>query len=172
MLKMNFKADISNAQLDSMHARQRDSARSKQPKPQYKQIDKTKKERQAQCGRCGDLRWHSLQQCPAREVICNNCRKKGHYARVCKTKRMCEMHVATVVEDTGEEVAFLGSLSVDANGSPWMTDIHVENLKAVLKLTLAQMSPLYLKCCIIRASSAGWRDQRGFCWGQEGLAWM
>ncbi len=131
---MNFKADISNAQLDSMHAGQRDSARSKQPKPQYKQIDKTKKERQAQCGRCGDLRWHSLQQCPAREVICNNCRKKGHYARVCKTKRMCEMHVATVVEDTGEEVAFLGSLSVDANGSPWMTDIHVENLNARFKI--------------------------------------
>ncbi|KAJ8009965.1 hypothetical protein DPEC_G00069650, partial [Dallia pectoralis] len=44
------------------------------------------------------------------------------------------MHVATVVEDTGEEAAFLGSLSADANDSPWMTDIHVENLNARFKI--------------------------------------
>ncbi|KAJ7997296.1 hypothetical protein DPEC_G00227500 [Dallia pectoralis] len=44
------------------------------------------------------------------------------------------MHVATVVEDTGEEAAFLASLSADANDSPWMTDIHMENLNARFKI--------------------------------------
>lgn len=47
---------------------------------------------------------------------------------------MCEMHVATVIEDTAEKVAFLGSLSADANDSPWMTDMHVENLNARFKI--------------------------------------
>ncbi|KAG1937342.1 interleukin-1 receptor accessory protein-like 1-A [Pimephales promelas] len=47
---------------------------------------------------------------------------------------MCEMHVATVIEDTDEEVAFLGSLSAEANDSSWMTDIQVENLNARFKI--------------------------------------
>lgn len=60
MLKINFKADISNAQLDSVHTRQRNRARAKQLKPQYKHTEqKQQKERQAQCSRCVDSRWHS-----------------------------------------------------------------------------------------------------------------
>ncbi|XP_055918380.1 uncharacterized protein K02A2.6-like [Eupeodes corollae] len=36
------------------------------------------------CKNCGN-NWHSggLQQCPARNIFCNFCKKKGHFAKVC-----------------------------------------------------------------------------------------
>ncbi|XP_055844353.1 uncharacterized protein K02A2.6-like [Episyrphus balteatus] len=36
------------------------------------------------CKNCGN-NWHSggLQQCPARNILCNFCKKKGHFAKVC-----------------------------------------------------------------------------------------
>lgn len=34
---------------------------------------------------CGDL-FHNRRNCPARNCYCNNCGKKGHYAKVCKSK--------------------------------------------------------------------------------------
>lgn len=36
---------------------------------------------------CGDMKGHSMQQCPARKAACNHCRKKGLFARVCRKKR-------------------------------------------------------------------------------------
>ena len=37
------------------------------------------------CYFCGD-NLHNRRSCPARNSNCNNCGKKGHYARVCKSK--------------------------------------------------------------------------------------
>lgn len=38
------------------------------------------------CKWCGDSKFHSHAECPARDKICNKCRKKGHFSRVCKSK--------------------------------------------------------------------------------------
>jgi len=138
ILKANFKGDIANTQLDSMRAQQRGGARSKQNKPQpVRYSGQTFKKTPArQCIRCGDTRGHSLDQCPAREASCNACGKKGHYARVCKTKKMHEVNIATAPEDIDEvyEVAFLGSVSSDAGDSPWMTEIKMDSYKTVFKI--------------------------------------
>ena len=37
------------------------------------------------CFFCGDL-FHNRRNCPARNCYCNKCGKKGHYAKVCKSK--------------------------------------------------------------------------------------
>ncbi|UYV67864.1 hypothetical protein LAZ67_5002299 [Cordylochernes scorpioides] len=34
------------------------------------------------CFRCGYYQGHSKEQCPAKDAICNKCRKKGHFAKV------------------------------------------------------------------------------------------
>ena len=89
MLKTNFKAEASSTQLDSMQSWQRSGSKQSMQRDRQTFHKKTL-ERQTQCNRCGDTRGHHPQQCPAREAVCNQCRKKGHYARVCQIKKNWE----------------------------------------------------------------------------------
>lgn len=50
-----------------------------------------------QCGRCGRAR-HDLADCPAREIVCHTCNRKGHFARWCRDEKV-EV-IAAVHEDT------------------------------------------------------------------------
>lgn len=70
--------------------------------------------------------------------------KKGHYARVCKTKKMSEMNATTVSEDTDDEIPFLGSLSADAEGSPWMLDVNLGNYHTVISKVRSPWSGVHL----------------------------
>ena len=38
------------------------------------------------CHFCGKPNWSLEHICPARRALCNNCRKMGHFAKVCKSK--------------------------------------------------------------------------------------
>ena len=38
------------------------------------------------CGFCGQQNWSPQHKCPAKTVECNNCHKKGHFARKCRSK--------------------------------------------------------------------------------------
>lgn len=49
-----------------------------------------------QCGRCGRAR-HDLEECPAREIVCHTCNRKGHFARWCRNEKV-EV-IAAVHED-------------------------------------------------------------------------
>ena len=39
------------------------------------------------CGQCGTLNWSRQHICPARTVECRNCKKKGHYEKLCRLPR-------------------------------------------------------------------------------------
>lgn len=135
MLKTNFKAEACNTQADSAQTHRAGATNFKKQQQQGKQASqKTNQERHSQCTRCGDARGHHPQQCPAREAVCNQCKKKGHYATVCKTKKRLEVNVAAVAEDSDEDVAFLGSVSENAGASPWMAEVNLDNQKAVFKI--------------------------------------
>lgn len=138
LLKSNFKGEIVNEQLDSVQAKQYNNVKSKQLKPHYVQFAKKppheKYKKGIQCSRCGDTRAHNLQLCPARDAICNLCHKKGHYAKMCKSKKVHEVNIATLTEDADEDIAFLGSVTTNVAGSPWMTEIKIDNLDVVFKI--------------------------------------
>ncbi|KAI5621586.1 hypothetical protein C0J50_18855 [Silurus asotus] len=137
-LKSNFKWDMANEQLDSVQTKQYGNVKTKPVKPFFGQLSvkapQIKPRKQMLCMRCGDTRGHDLQQCPAREAICHLCQKKGHYARACKSKKVHEVNIATLTSDTMEDIAFLGSLTSDVPGSPWMTEIKIEYLKTMFKI--------------------------------------
>ena len=68
--------------------------------------------RTQRCSRCGKSPPHSRQVCPASEVICHKCHKKGQYKRCCKTKAA----IREINEDSEEE-AFLGTVRANAIGA-------------------------------------------------------
>uniref|UniRef100_A0A2C9LBJ4 CCHC-type domain-containing protein n=1 Tax=Biomphalaria glabrata TaxID=6526 RepID=A0A2C9LBJ4_BIOGL len=49
----------------------------------------------SKCYFCGRVK-HPRSQCPAREVTCNQCFKKGHFQRVCKSRSSTVSAIATV----------------------------------------------------------------------------
>ncbi|XP_062872210.1 uncharacterized protein K02A2.6-like [Trichomycterus rosablanca] len=138
MLKSHFKADASNTQLDSVHSQQQWDRKSTRAKPQsslsVSNTARKKTIKHTQCKRCGDMRGHSLQQCPAKDAVCNHCRKKGHYARVCRTKKLNEGNVAILTESVEDEEVFLGSLTAKADEGPWMTEIKMDHSNVVCKI--------------------------------------
>ncbi|KYN11066.1 hypothetical protein ALC57_16784, partial [Trachymyrmex cornetzi] len=44
------------------------------------------------CSRCGITPKHAFSSCPAKLSECNNCKKKGHWAAVCKKKNIHEVN--------------------------------------------------------------------------------
>nr|XP_049586080.1 uncharacterized protein K02A2.6-like [Syngnathus scovelli]XP_049586090.1 uncharacterized protein K02A2.6-like [Syngnathus scovelli]XP_049586092.1 uncharacterized protein K02A2.6-like [Syngnathus scovelli]XP_049586103.1 uncharacterized protein K02A2.6-like [Syngnathus scovelli] len=85
--------------------------------------------KQTKCGKCGDLKGHNPQQCPAREAACNLCTKRGHYAKVCRTKMVHEMNVTEESDDL-----FLGALSNGQNDDPWIVTISMGGTDTKFKM--------------------------------------
>lgn len=52
-------------------------------------------EKQEICQKCGKSPSHSKQRCPAQDVICRKCKKKGHYEVVCRSSKV----IGSVQED-------------------------------------------------------------------------
>ncbi|UYV61375.1 hypothetical protein LAZ67_1004650, partial [Cordylochernes scorpioides] len=73
------------------------------------------------CFRCGYYQGHSKEQCPATDAICNKCRKKGHFAKVCHTKTIQE--VSSSLND-----AFIGIVGMQENAEDkWCEVIKVND---------------------------------------------
>ena len=65
------------------------------------------------CTRCGQAP-HSRMQCLARDQICNKCKKKGHFQKVCKSKAV-PRGIGEIQEDSDED--FMGAVHVDTTDS-------------------------------------------------------
>ncbi|GBN86563.1 hypothetical protein AVEN_157987-1 [Araneus ventricosus] len=63
---------------------------------------------ETQCKWCGNSKVHSKEQCPAKNAICNACKKKGHYSRVYRShlkvnalteeENICYYHKGSVIK--------------------------------------------------------------------------
>ena len=71
----------------------------------------------AACSRCGSTPTHDRSLCPAKDVSCRKCGKRGHYARACRTAKI------RVVHET-EEAPFMGVVTAgERSESPWTATI-------------------------------------------------
>ncbi|UYV72360.1 hypothetical protein LAZ67_9002778 [Cordylochernes scorpioides] len=64
------------------------------------------------CTRCGNSNNHDWKNCPIMNSYCSKCKKKGHYAKVCRSEAINEIK---------SEIAFLGS--VEDNSKKWIVPI-------------------------------------------------
>ena len=82
-----------------------------------------------ECKYCGGT--HSKRRCPAYGKICHRCKKKNHFARVCrKAKDVAEVRMGEKKEDE----AFLFSLKSQSYEEPWKTEVTIGRQKAHFKI--------------------------------------
>ncbi|UYV80871.1 K02A2.6-like [Cordylochernes scorpioides] len=94
-------------------------------------FQKNKNERhknKRKCFRCGYYQGHSKEQCPAKDAICNKCRKKGHFAKVCHTKTIQEV-------SRSQNNAFIGIVGKQENAEDkWCEVIKVNDQPIKFKI--------------------------------------
>ena len=68
------------------------------------------------CRFCGKPNWSMEHICPARRAQCNNCKKMGHFAKVCKSKTVSRIAEAA---------------SSDSNTEPWPEVDHIQSVNGI-----------------------------------------
>jgi len=89
------------------------------------------------CKRCGG-KSHPIQQCPARDIICFKCNRKGHFKKHCISKT-----VAAITEDTaqlelqgaeGEPDFYLDTTSTEGAEKLWRIEVLINKKKVQFKV--------------------------------------
>ena len=78
----------------------------------------------SKCFRCGGQS-QQKSDCPARDSICHNCNKKGHWKRACKNSKK----VNEISSGQNDEI-FLGEVVIDAvstSQQPWQAEISIND---------------------------------------------
>lgn len=88
--------------------------RPKKDEQGYKEQKSEKK-----CSRCGKSPKHTHRDCPAKEAECHKCKKKGHYAAMCRTKK-----IVRLLEEEQENDFILGSITTEENKSSSIGNIQ------------------------------------------------
>ena len=85
------------------------------------------------CQRCGAEPTHGREQCPAINAKCHKCGKLGHYARVCKTKKVLTVFE---VQGSGEfgDLFSLSNESMSKQCKAWMVQVTLDGVPVVFKI--------------------------------------
>ena len=80
------------------------------------------------CTRCGKVPGHNPQHCPAKLATCHKCQKKGHFQKMCKTKK-----VEAVSTERNSEQVFLGAIE-SFSGKAWKVTLFVNDIPIQFKI--------------------------------------
>ena len=77
------------------------------------------------CPKCGRYPAHEMAQCPAWNLICRNCGKRGHFKAVCRAPPKTRCADTSTIE--AEESIFLGTVGNNTKtSSPWVITLSLD----------------------------------------------
>ena len=98
------------------------------------------------CSRCGQLGHHSYLQCSAKDVVCHNCGKTGHFKLMCRSRPRA-LHLVEsgkrlpTTETTDDDDNFLGAIyasddvsAVDSFNSKWQKTLTLNKRYLTFKV--------------------------------------
>ena len=89
------------------------------------------KQPQDVCPWCGRRPAHSKAQCPAKDQLCNNCHKRGHYKAVCRSTAKVGGIGASSEE---KKTVFLGAVTHNTKDDPWAVEMLLQGKPATLHI--------------------------------------
>ena len=109
---------------------------------------------QKRCGYCSK-EYHPRHKCPAREVTCSSCHKKGHYQAVCRSAKGHTHLPRRTVQDLSEEdfydsfedeeEFFLGHIFHIAEDNCWTAEIFTNGNPTLSDWTRVHQFQLWMK---------------------------
>lgn len=83
------------------------------------------KDRATGCGRCGNTINHQWKDCPAKDAECRKCKRKGHFARKCRSAG----GIHDITEESTEydsDITFLGEVTInmDSVENEWTENLE------------------------------------------------
>ena len=100
----------------------------KQGRQHSRGANETESKTSPACTRCGKHPTHDRQHCPAKDVTCRKCGKRGHYQVVCRSARVSQVDTHTDLSE-----AFLGAIG-DTTDNPWSVTIDVNGTQIELNI--------------------------------------
>lgn len=101
------------------------------------------------CKYCGLKPFHSRENCPAKNAICRGCQKRGHWDKVCKSKKFPAKKSVQSIDtdkvdssDVGQDVQFIGSIehslrSIFKNDkNQWLINLKVNDSKHLISFLI------------------------------------
>ncbi|RXN12418.1 Retrovirus-related Pol poly from transposon opus [Labeo rohita] len=86
-----------------------------------------------ECGRCGKGRKHTWKDCPAKDVECRKCHKKGHFAVACRNGQAVYTVTEVLSDSDSQDYAFLGEVSTQTT-KPWIEKVTLNGDAISFKL--------------------------------------
>lgn len=85
------------------------------------------------CYTCGG-NWSPSHQCPAKGATCKKCKKKNHFAKVCRTvKKVAAVGEEQVPDEEHEQNFFIGNIS-SKSSNEWLETLIINGLHQQFKL--------------------------------------
>ena len=143
---------------DRSQVRQNRQGQNRQKLGRYKSKTQPQSTRKFGCGRCGGNEPHRQENCPAKDAECFICKRRGHFANLCRAKTTHEVEDEDVDSDTVESVElfvdhiFLDEVSA-TSGEFWSVDLAVDSKMTEFKLDTGS------KICVI-GQQTPWINQR------------